>query len=291
MNRWLWQLVSVSCVLASAAAAQESDGGVSAAIELVAADAGVEVLPLIVDAGAPMAAEPLCAPRQRVLVVESVDGNANAVPAKVLLDDRLVGTSPVRVQLTTCNKRAAVENVETAERRTLDLSDPHAPERFAINWDGRANHWSLSAITDFTFFSPPLTFVPPGDSSAAAVVGAGLRLERWGKYLHGSIGLTANPLLGPLLAVPVLPSVDLFLGANWRPGNDSIRALLSAQLGLSQLIYPSVRGTAGVLFLERLLLTLSLDGRLALPRFILLSFESRIPPVVVGLSAAVGVCL
>lgn len=295
MGWWL-----VSALLATAAFAQV-DGGTDATSFVPDAGAaatgstGTAGVGADADAGVAVLAVPRanCTPSGRVFSVSSIDANSNPVPAKVFVDTRLVGTTPQNVQLSSCDETAALVELESGTRRSFDLAS--SPERVVVNWDGRLNHWSLAASVDFTFFSPPLRLVPAGTPPAAAVVAPGLRFDRWGKYLHGTIGISVSPLLTPplmsIIPLPVLPTLDLMLGPTWRPGSDTARLLVSVQAGLSQFVYPALRATVGGMFFERLVVTLALDGRLVLPRLVVPSFEPLMPLMAVGASTSIGVCL
>jgi hypothetical protein len=227
--------------------------------------------------------------------VESVNADGDPVVARVFIDGLEVGEAPVEARVATCSQ--TMEVVHEDQRRSETLSLTAVRKVIRVDWGGTPKRWSLSPILDLTVFDPPTLLVPPGNTPAVGVIGTGLRLEKWSTLFHGSLAITANPLYGPLVGqltgsvLAVVPNIDLFGGVNFRPGNHTVRALISGQLGLWQLVHPAARATFGAMFLDRLLVTVSADARMMLVTLIVPSFTQYFPSLFVfGASAAVGVC-
>ncbi|MBM4783828.1 MAG: hypothetical protein GQE15_39670 [Archangiaceae bacterium] len=226
-----------------------------------------------------------------LLKVQSVDANDDPVEATVLLDGREVGTAPYDAMVPACVKRVVIQR--GAEVRTEDVVlEPRGRKTVRVDWGGAKKFWAVSAMSDVSLFNPSLKLVPQGAEPASAVIGAGVRLESFAKVFHFSVAVNVNPLYGPLLAavglrgVPVVPTVDLFFGAAFRPGNSTVRAVIAIDGGLWQLLSPAVRATGGVLLFERVLITLNVDARLMTVGFVFPTLQ--MPLVSPGFGGAAG---
>lgn len=226
-----------------------------------------------------------------LLKVQSVDANEEVVEATVLLDGREVGSAPWDAMVPACVKRVVVQR--GGEARTEDVVlEPRGRKTVRVDWGGAKKFWAVSAMSDVSVFNPSLKLVPQGAEPASAVIGAGVRLESFAKVFHFSIAVNVNPLYGPLLAaigirgVPVVPTVDVFFGAAFRPGNATVRAVIAIDGGLWQLLSPAVRVTGGVLLFERVLLTVNADARLMTVGFIAPTLQ--VPLISPGFGGAAG---
>ncbi len=226
-----------------------------------------------------------------LLKVQSVDANDEVVEATVLLDGREVGSAPWDAMVPACVKRVVVQR--GGEARTEDVVlEPRGRKTVRVDWGGAKKFWAVSAMGDVGVFNPSLKLVPPGAEPASAVIGAGVRLESFAKVFHFSVAVNVNPLYGPLLAavglrgVPVVPTVDLFFGAAFRPGSSTVRAVIAIDAGLWQLLSPAVRATGGVLLFERVLLTVNVDARLMTVGFVAPTLQ--VPLLSPGFGGAAG---
>lgn len=226
----------------------------------------------------------------RQLRVESVDANGEAVKANLRIDGAESGETPKTVVLAPCARRLEVQRANDGNSQSFVLGGT-TKRTIRADWGGPRTRWSLSPIVDFTVFDPPARLVPPGSPTAAAMIGSGVRLEKWSTLFHGSIALIANPLFGPLVQAQALPSIDLFAGMNFRPGNDVARAVISGQIGLWNLVQPAARLTLGFMLFERLLFTTSADLRFMLAPLVFTWLQQYFRSAfVLGLSSAIGFC-
>lgn len=220
--------------------------------------------------------------------VESADANGELVVARVLVDGVDVGEGQLEARVALCAQ--TLELMRGDERRAIPLHLTRERSVVHVDWGGTARLWSLAPVVDLTTFDPPTQLVPAGKPTAVAVIGTGLRLDRWSTLFHGSLAVTANPLYGPLFNLPVLPNIDLFAGLHFRPGGRSVRALLSAQLGLWQLVHPAARATIGMMLFDRIFVSVSGDARMMLAPLLFPSFARYFPSLVAfGASGAAGV--
>jgi hypothetical protein len=225
--------------------------------------------------------------------VDSVDANERGVTARIRVDGVEVGEAPTVIRIARCAQMLELREVRTGRSWQVTLP-PEQREVVRVDWGGTPNRWSLSAMADLSWFSPPTALTPVGSPPAIGIVGTGLRLDRWGDLFHGSIAVTANPLLAPMISIfipslklPVVPNVDLFAGVNFRPGGHKVRAIISVQAGLWQLVLPAARFTLGVIVAERFLVTLAADARFMLFGLLLPGSPTQL---VLGLTGAVGIC-
>jgi hypothetical protein len=231
-----------------------------------------------------------------LLQVRSVELEEAPVTAEVRLDGRPLGRTPLDELVPTCVQE--VDVVRDGEHRRTPLAlQPNEKKQVRVDWGGTPELWSLSAFGDLTYFDPPTTLVPVGNAPAQLVYGGGLRLDKWGSLFHGSVAIHANQLYGPLVGWPVLPTIDLFAGINFHPGNRSVRAVISFQVGLWQVTQPAGRATLGMIIIDRILLTVSADVRTMLFKqipaleLIKAAYKDVFPSLFVfGASAALGVC-
>lgn len=226
-----------------------------------------------------------------LLKVQSVDANEELVEATVLLDGREVGAAPYDAMVPACVKRVVIQR--GGEARTEDVVlEPRGRKTVRVDWGGAKKFWAVSAMGDVSLFNPSLKLVPQGSEPASAVIGVGVRLESFAKVFHFSVAVNVNPLYGPLLGalgirgVPVVPTVDLFFGAAFRPGNSTVRAVIAIDGGLWQLLSPAVRATGGVLLFERVLLTVNVDARLMTVGFVFPTLQ--VPLLSPGFGGAAG---
>lgn len=231
---------------------------------------------------------------QFILRVESVDASGAPVEAQVEVDDRPAAATPFEALVGVCVRRVRV--FREGEERVVALREPAQQRKLVrVDWGGAVKAFSLSAGGDFTFFAPPTAFVPANFAPASAVSALTLRFDAWHPLFHGTVALTATPLYYPLTraflpALALLPAVDLFAGLNWRPGNDTVRLLVSGQLGLWALAHPTARATLGLTLWKHLVVLVSGDVRLLFP-FLLLPgvLPEGHSPVSGGLAFSVGV--
>jgi hypothetical protein len=229
------------------------------------------------------------AKRQAQLEITAVDVNGSPVEAEVWLGGALVGHTPLATY-SGCATTVVVRlgALESSHPVTVSAHEGRQVVRAEFKV-GTPNLWSVS-VSGEVLFRPTSTVLPydwslPGVGRPRGLVGGGLQVDSWGSPMHLTLGVSASPVyafLGlepfrsmqgaftrwfgrPLVAVPGL---DVLIGYCLRPGNDTIRALLSLQGGITSLFNPTVRAEVGLVVLGRLLLTFSCDLR-AIGAFVL----------------------
>lgn len=306
---------------ATARVEQTADAGVAAAgpLDASAPDAGVGVVAAI-DGGAVeapgnalLAQLDLITSAQRRLelcqewaarlpmgavAVTSADLSGTAVEAEVLVDEHSVGKTPLVRVLPVCAKTLTVVRPDGRTEFPLRLV-PAQVRVIEVKHGGTGSLSAISGVFDLTLFPQPVQFASASGGAVdptSTAFGGGVRYDHWGQVLHTSVSLGVQTLYAPVIqalfgvSLPVLPSLDVFLGPHLRLGSESVPVLVGIDVGLWHLLHPAARATLAVKVGD-FVLSVSGDARYLWPfqvLFTTVSPDLNANPLAFGVTASAG---
>lgn len=185
------------------------------------------------------------------------DSFGDQVVASVTVNGVVVGTTPFQSPLPLCVTRIGVEWADAQPlERTVESLKPGETNTFEFQFSGRKQVLVASLFGDAAHASPGFDMGPESYFSG------GLKLDFWGRWFHFSVGLKVSTMFAEILMAPVIPAADLFVGAGYAFGSDTVRFRFAIDLGVWTLVCPTVRLALSLALFERAFLTLSADAHL-----------------------------
>lgn len=124
-------------------------------------------------------------------------------------------------------------------------------ERNELRFDfaGRPPRVVASAFGEAAYVAPPFRV------GSEFHFGGGARLDYWGRWFHFTFAVKAQTMYADLLALPVIPAIDLFFGVGSGFGTSTARFYFSFDVGAWTIATPTVRLSLALSLFDRVFFT------------------------------------